>query len=423
LKIFKNITASEIFRITSLNGISVLLKIGIGLITSNVIANFAGAAGMALVGNFRNFITIIESIGLLGFQNGIVKYVAENEHDKLKLQKFLTTCVITISVVAILLSLGLYFFSVYLSQQLFGNSFEYENIIIATAVCIPWYLASLFLLNVLNGFGLYRKVISINIFGNVIGLLLSVVLIVKYSTFGALLSIILTPTILFFITLFYANKITPFLNISFRFFDFNVLKNLSEYSLMALFSSVIGSYVYLSIRNSVIDNLSQEKAGYWEAMTRISTYYLLFITTILSVYFLPKLSKSQTNEQTKAVFWSYYKGIIPVFILGLTILFFLKDFLVPILFSKEFQPTTSLFFWQLVGDVLKAVSLILGYQFFAKKLTKAFIITEAFSLAVLYCSSVYLISIFDIEGIVMAHAFTYFVYVIVLGIYFRKSIF
>ena len=32
-------------------------------------------------------------------------------------------------------------------------------------------------------------------------------------------------------------------------------------------------------------------------------------------------------------------------------------------------------------------------------------------------------TIFDIEGVVMAHAFTYFIYAIVLGTYFRKTIF
>jgi PST family polysaccharide transporter len=46
-------------------------------------------------------------------------------------------------------------------------------------------------------------------------------------------------------------------------------------------------------------------------------------------------------------------------------------------------------FWQLVGDVLKVASLILGYQFFAKKLTVAFIVTELLSLSITLTSPVY----------------------------------
>ena len=421
--IFKKIITNEIFKITSLNGINVVLKICIGFVSSKIIAVYVGPAGMALVGNLRNFATMIESVGLLGFQNGIIKYVAENDNDFQKQQKFLSTCIISIASVAVLLSLGLYFFSGFIANKLFGNNSGYESVMVITSLCIPWYIASLFLINVLNGLGLYKKVISINIFGNILGLLIAVILIIQYKTFGALLSIVISPTLLFGITIFYVNKITPFLRISFQNFDFEIIKKLSQYSLMALFSSVIGSYVYLSIRNNVIDNLGIDKAGYWEAMTRISGYCLLFLTTILTVYFLPKLSKSENKEQTKAVFWSYFKGVIPMFILGVTVLFFLKDLIVPMLLSEKFQPTTSLFFWQLVGDVFKAISLILGYQFFAKKLTTAFIVTESFSLLILYCSSVYFTSIFDIEGVVMAHAFTYFIYAIVLGTYFRKTIF
>ena len=74
------------FKVFSLNGLSVFFKIIIGFITSKIIAVYVGTSGMALVGNFRNFINIFESVGLLGFQNGIIKYVAENEdfHERLE---------------------------------------------------------------------------------------------------------------------------------------------------------------------------------------------------------------------------------------------------------------------------------------------------------------------------------------------------
>ena len=62
-------------------------------------------------------------------------------------------------------------------------------------------------------------------------------------------------------------------------------------------------------------------------------------------------------------------------------------------------------------------------QFFAKKMTIAFIISELFSLGVLYFVSGYLIKIFGIEGIVMAQAFDNFIYLLILGVYFRKSLF
>ena len=150
---------------------------------------------------------------------------------------------------------------------------------------------------------------------------------------------------------------------------------------------------------------------------------MLFLATILTVYFLPMLSKASNNKDTKSIFWSYYKGIIPLFTFGLVILYCLKDFLIPIILTKAFQPVSTLFFWQLVGDFFKALSLILGYQFFAKKLTKAFIFFELLSLLVLWLTSNYFITVYDIQGVVIAHAVTYFIYLIALLLYFKKCIF
>jgi hypothetical protein len=192
---------------------------------------------------------------------------------------------------------------------------------------------------------------------------------------------------------------------------------------MALVSSVLGPLVYLAIRNNIIETLGIDQAGYWETMTRISSYYLLFVTTILAVYFLPKLSVAKNTQETKTVFWSFYKGILPVFILGVTIVYFTRFFIVKLLFTQEFLQVTGLFFWQLVGDVLKVASLILGYQFFAKKLTVSFIVAELLSLSITYFSSIFLVSIYGLQGVVMAHALTYFLYLIGIGVYFRKSLF
>ncbi len=423
MQYLKNILGKELFKVGSLNSISVLIKIAVGFVSSKILAIFVGPSGMALVGNLRNFTTTVETIATLGFQNGIIKYVAQYEHDEAQLKRLLSTLIISILSAVLLLSGLLYFFSSYLNDKLFGSDFHFRSIFIAFALSLPWYIASLFLVAVLNGLSAFRKVIKINIYGNVVGLILSLVLVYYFHTLGALLSVILAPSMLFFIAAYHVSKVVSFPKVSFSSFDSAILRNLSQYSLMALVSAVLGPLVYISVRNNVIDTLGIEKAGYWEAMSRISSYYLLFLSTILTVYFLPKLSKATSSSETKTITWSYYKGIFPVFAFGLLILYFVRELIVPIIFSKEFEPVSQLFFWQIIGDLLKAMSLILGYQFFAKKKTTAFIVFELCSLFVLWISSRYFITVYDIEGIVIAHAVTYVIYLIALAVYFRKSIF
>ena len=87
MNFFKKIGQTQLFKISSLNSLSILIKMGIALITSKMIAVFVGPGGMAYIGNFRNFITSLEGISTLAFSSGVVKYVGENEDKEKNLLK------------------------------------------------------------------------------------------------------------------------------------------------------------------------------------------------------------------------------------------------------------------------------------------------------------------------------------------------
>ena len=423
MKFLRHIHRLPLFKITSLNSLSVLVKIGVGVVSSKVMALFVGPSGLALVGNFRNFITSIETLSTLGLQNGVVKYVVDAKDDALALQKVLATVFISLATMVVVLSAGLFLFAHFWSVWLFGPASDYHSVFIALALALPWYAASILLVSVLNGLGQFQQVIRVNLWGNFLGLLVSLVLVWYYRTFGALLSLVIPPALLFGVVVYYLQTKIQFAQLlSWQLFDRQILWQLSSYSLMALVATVLGPLVYVQIRNEVIAQLGTVQAGYWEAMTRISSYYFLFIATLLSVYFLPKLSQAKTNKATQQVFFSYYKLVLPLFVLGLFILYLGRNFWVPLLFSKAFAPVTDLFLWQMVGDVFKAASLILGYQFFAKKMTISFILCELASLGAFYVCTIICLPRFQLQGVVLAQALAYMGYFFLLVGVFRKQI-
>lgn len=424
MNFFKQIFQSQTARITSLNSISVILKVTIGLITSKLLAVFVGPSGLALIGNLRNFISSLENVAALGFQNGVVKYVAENEKDQTQISKIMTSVFAVLFVLAVLLSSILFGFSDYFNQKIFGNNTNYLFVIKALALALPFYTISTFFLAFINGLGKYRNVILTNIAGNIIGLVASVLLIYEYKTFGALLSIVITPALLFIFTYYYLNKeINIIKSISSKNFDFEIIKKMSSFSLMALVSAVFGPIILFAIRQEIIASYGLEQAGFWESMSRISSNYLMFVTTILTIYFLPRLIKANTNQDTKKVFGDYFKYILTLFTIGAIFIYFSRDYIIKILFTEKFMQISNLFFWQLIGDVFKVASLILGYQFFAKRLTKAYIIFEIFGLLLLYFASIIFLKLNGLEGVIFAQALENFVYFIVLIIYFRKILF
>lgn len=423
MKILKNITGHQLFKVSSLNFLSTVVKIAGGLISSKIIALFIGPAGLALLGNFRNFLASVESFSTLGFQNGIVKYVAENEKKDNELAKVLSTIFFSVLATVLLLSVLLILPSEWLSLQMF-EGMQFSWIFKVLAFLLPLYTGNLMIISILNGLGRYKDVISVNIWGNIAGVLLSALIIWKAGLEGALFSIILTPSLLFFLSFYLLQReLGGWKLIRLKNFDRSYFTGLLSYSSMIMVTAVMSPFIFLYLRNLIIDNIGTEAAGHWEAMNRISVFYLMFFTTLLTVYFLPKLSVASTNVETRKVFYSYFQGIVPLFLVAAIVMLFLRKFIIRLILTPDFLPTADLFFWQLIGDFFKICSLILAFEFFAKKMTKTYICTEVMSFAVLFVSGYYLITGYGVEGAVMAHAVTYIIYFLVLVLILNKKLF
>ena len=424
MKYLKSIFKSNLLKLTLLNSASVVLRIVVGFITSKFIALFVGPSGMALVANFRNFVSSVQASTLLGFDTGLVKYVAENKNNQQHLKKIIATIFIFAAVLCCIISIVVFVLSNYLNLLIFSSAYNYSIIFKVFAFALPFYVGSLFLLSIINGLGCFKKVLIVNCIGYLIGLAVTVSFIYYLQVLGALLSIFITPSLLFFISFYFIQtelSIVQFVKI--HFFDFKIIKQFSSYTTMVLVSSIIGPIILIIIRKNITNQLGSDAAGFWEAITRIASYYMLFITTILSLYFLPKLSAANSKRETNLLFLNYFKIIMPLFGLGLIVLYFLRFFIIKLLLTNAFLPTEKLFFWQLLGDFFRAASYILAFQFYAKKLAKAFIISEIISLTILYYSSIYFVALFGFKGIVVAHCVTYIFYFTGLLLFFRKEVF
>jgi PST family polysaccharide transporter len=397
---------------------------GIGVITSNVLAVFVGAGGMAYIGNFRNFTSALEGVSTLAFPSGIVKYVGENENQEKELTKIITTVLLTFLGLAAILSILIFSFSEVLSVKIFGNDLQYTIVFKVLAVVLPFSVLSVLYISIINGLGKYSKLIYATIISNVLALILTVFLIFQFKLVGALLSITMQSVVLFTVTFFYVPKELQILGrINIKEYDFSVIKKLAGFSFMVLPSMLISPFLMLEIRKFLIVHVGLKDAGFWEAITSISNLYLIFITTLVSVYFYPELIRAKNKWETKAVFYRFYKVIIPIFIGSGIVIYFLRFFILKILYTDEFLPVADLFIWQLINDFFKICGMILGFQFLAKKMVLPYILLELLSNIFLYFVSIYLIKIVGIQGVLMAMALEQFLYFALLLFYFRKTLF
>lgn len=424
MNIFQKIFQNQVFKVSSLNSLAILARVITGFISSKAIAYFIGPSGMALMGNLRNFTTIIENIGILGLQNGIVKTVANFHNEKEEITQFVANVFWSLFYVVLALCLVLVLGNSFFGHQIFGNNSNYYYILYFVAFFLPFQVFHLFFIAVINGFSLYKKVTTITIYSTLLGLFISLLLMWKFGVYGALISISVLSFFQFLFSGSYFRKLFSVNEILSRNkIDFQKLKSLLPLGFMALFSATTGAVIYIFIRNLISKTATIEAAGYYEAMLRISGFYMLFVSSLITFYFLPELSKNKDSISERTVTFNYYKTIIPVFLVGLIVLYFSRNLAIQILLNKSFLPVSDLFFWQMIGDFFRAMSLILGIRFYYKKIVKAYFVTEIISFGALFLFSYLLIPKYYANGAVMAYGLTNAFYFIVLCVYFRKFIF
>ena len=363
-KLIDYINSNVLYKVASLNSAAVITRILSGFLTSKAIAYFIGAEGMALVGNLRDFLRFAQSFSILGLYNGVVKYIAEFKDNTKELSKTISTVFYLGFISSFIISLLCYFYAQEINDYLFPGYNDYAFVIRILAVAMPFYALNMFSFSILNGFSKYRILLVINIIGQLLGTFVTVFLIWLNKLDGALVAVVIAESLIFLITVVgIANQRSLVGLIQVKNVRLASIKKLSTYSIMALFSAIVLPLVSIEIRSYIIDNVNQQAAGFWELMTRISKYYLMFVSSLLTLYILPRLSEIDNVKEFRKEVFSFYKTIIPVFAGILIVIYVSRSLLISILFTEDFRPVEDLFGYQILGDFMRVLSMVIAYQF------------------------------------------------------------
>ena len=408
----------------NLNNTNISLKIISGILITKFIAIYIGPQGMALIGNLRDFFNAIQSLSIVGLYKGLVKFISKFKEDAEALSKILSSVFYFGFFTTLLLAFFCYYNADAINNFIFSKSYNYTYVIEVLALVLPFYALNMFAFAIMNGFSKYKILLLINILGQVLGLLVTLLLIRQENIDGALIAVVITPALNLLITIVgIAFRKSLMSSIKITNFSLSIVNKLSPYMIMALVSSIAMPIVMIIIRNYLIDEIGIKSAGYWTAMTRVSDYYLMFINSLIALYILPRFSEITSRKAFRKEVFSFYKTIMPAFIALLIIIYFSRSFLINILFTEDFRPVETLFGYQILGDIMRVSSMVIAYQFFAKKMFAHFIILEVFLFVMIYFSSIYLIDAFGLIGAVMGHFLSHLMYFGIVLLIFGTSLF
>ncbi|MCF7560426.1 O-antigen translocase [Sabulilitoribacter multivorans] len=413
-----------LLKVTSANTIVVFIRMVFSVITQKALAILIGAEGIALVGNLKNVISFLEQFSILGTSNGIIKYIAEFKEDKTQLNNLFSTTFVFATLASIVSFLILFFASETLNELIFGLNNDYVFIFKVLAFIMPFMALNAILYALLNGLSAYKLYTKLTLLTIIISTVLIVYFTLKFNVKGSLLAISLIPIIQFltYIILF-RNSYRPYINLKSISFNLSFKSKLLSYSFMMIVVIFFINVTDVAIRNLIEKEVGIADAGYWTAMTSISKTYMQFSAAVFPLYILPRYSKITNTIDFRNEVLKIYKMLLPFIVVGMLLVFFLRDLIIQLLYTDEFLSIGSFFKWQLLGDLVKFIAIVISYQFLAKKQIGYFIFTELLSVLLFYAFSEYFIGLYGTEGIVIAHLVRYIIYFIVVLYILRNNFF
>ena len=376
---------------------------------------------MAMMGQFSNTTALLTLFATAAIGVGVVKYIAEYHYDKELQFKVIRTAFWLVFGASAIVAILTILFSGILSVKSFKTQ-EYQSVYLLWGSFLIITTVSGLFNSVLNGLRLIKYFTIINIAGTLVGLGIMIILAHYFGVFGVLITANFTSLILFSIHLYFLHKYRWFRYADFlKGIDFKILKLLSGFILMAMVSGILVPAIQLVIRDKIINDFSFEQAGYWQSVTRISDYYLGFITSVLGIYYLPKLSEVNDKKELRKEILSGYKVIMPVVaVMSLTI-WLCRNLIIRILLTGDFAASEILYGPQFLGDLFKIASWLLAYLMLAKGLKRIYIISEIVTSLVYVGISILFINHYGVIGAMYSFCTIYLLYFIAMFILMRAK--
>ena len=417
---FDKIKKSEFLNASFYSAISSVIKILTSLLIGKIIVHYADAEGIVLYGQLLNFVVIISVFCGGAISQGLIKYVAEyNAVEKEKIPALLATSFKFTLSVSLFIGLILVLFSKYISQQILFAE-KYSSIFVVFGLTLVFYALNTYFLSVLNGYKQFKKFNLINIILNIISLLLSLILSYYFNVYGILLSVIVSQSFLFFITIYLLKNENWFQLQNFKNpINLSILKLLLRFALVAILSTALAPISALIVRDHLIVKTSVDDAGMYELAFRIANAVIMFFTLTISTYYIPRISEINTKSELLKEVKKTYILVMPIIIVLLIGVYFTKELIILILAKANFLRAASLFGFVLFGVFLKVITQIVGFVFLAKAKIKTVIALEVALNIFITLLSIYFINIYGLLGSVYAYCITNLIFlVIVLALFF-----
>lgn len=389
----------------SLGAARALVRLVCGFASVKLTAVYLGPAGMALVAQFNNFLSLCQGIVASGLETAASRLTSEYAGDRARRMVLLHT----LGKIALVLGLGTALIVGLASPWLAGwllNDRAYAWVFVLGSLAIIASIANSLLLAVLSARDDYVRSMTSVILSTILGLFIFAPAAIHWGIVGGLFasSAVYFGSLVITLLLIHRSGLVGIKDFVGRF-DRGEAKRVGAFYPMLVVHAALTPLSLILIRQHVSTVLDLDAAGLWQACWRLSETYLLIVMSMVSTQFMVRLGRVVNDRAALRTELLRTLGIAVGGTVAIAlVVYLLRGWLVHILFSAAFKPVADLMPIQLVGDVVKIVGWTLGFALVATLRSRWYIAIEVVVPLVFVIAARLLGTSMGVSGVTTAYA-------------------
>jgi len=412
----------QIMKATSLFGGVQAFQIIISVVRSKFIAVLLGPAGMGIASLLNSTLDFIAGSTEFGLATSSVKTIAAADAtgNYQKISIVITVLRRLVWLTGLLGTIVTLILSPLLSQITFGNK-DYTLAFIWVSVTLLFRQLSSGQMAILRGTRKIQHLAKANLYGSVLGLIITVPLYFYWGVDGIVPGIITTSVASLALSWFFANKIkTQRVKVSKD-------RTIAEGKEMLILGFMISLSGTITLGTSYIVRIfishlgGIEQVGLYNSGFAIINTYVGLIFIAMGTDYFPRLSSvAESNERARVLM--NQQAEIALLVLSPVLMVFIVfiNWIVIILYSRKFVPISDMILWVALGMFFKAASWSIAIILLAKGESRVFFYNELAANAYVLGLNLLGYYLYGLSGLGISFLIAYILYLVQVFVLSRR---
>ena len=391
------------------------------ILRTKLVALWIGPVGIGLFGLFNNALEMLSTGTNLGIRSSSVRDISQalERRDPGMVSRMITVVrkwSLWLGLAGALFTLAM---APALSQITFGDTAHIWGFV-ALSIAVLLQALTNGEYAVLQGTARLKRLAIVTLWGTIVGLAVSIPLFYLLRERSILPSIITYATAMAAFAWIFRNREYPAATVSRRdTLDMGKgFVKLGIYMTLGNFASILASYAFNAWLNV---NASTEAVGFYQAGYTLINKYTGLILTALGMEYYPRLAKVADSRLRLRAFVSQEINVAIAVMAPVVALFILlRELVVWILYTPEFNVILTFVSWGMIGTVLRTLSWCLAFTILAKGDGKTYLWTEVASAVINLALNIVFYRWWGLTGLGIAFLVSYVLYTIIVAVVYFK---